>query len=160
MTWTTLSQSRASKSPFGLAVTVPELGSGSCLSFYLHLMHLFLASPFLSPAPNLTSFLVLQCFHGSLGSKRNVGDGFAGVRTIIMKVQRSWDLSYFDLWEKKSILKNQGFKTVLCNTNILQLWRDTLQDLFCLIQDTLQIESFPAGKINKKITQHMDHCVL
>lgn len=55
-----MEQSRASRSPFGLAVTVPGLGQGGAAHHFI--LTLFLAAPFLSPAPNLTTFLVLHCF--------------------------------------------------------------------------------------------------
>lgn len=42
---------------------------------------------------------------GSPGSKRNFGDGFPDVKTMFMKVQRRWDLSCFDLWEKTLYFK-------------------------------------------------------
>lgn len=122
---------------------------GSCPSFYVHLVHiLFLAALFLSPAPNLTSVLVLQCFHGSLCSKRNFGNGFPGVRTIMTKVQRSWDLSHFDLWEKNLYFKKSEFydsppppKYFMVTSLKWYTWTQ-----FCLIQDSSQIESFPVGK--------------
>lgn len=107
---------------------------GSCPLFYLHPLHLLLAAPFPSPAPNLTTFLV-----AAWAVREILGMVFQVWGQYLWKCRR--DGTHPALTSEK---KNLYFKkSEIYN---LQLWRDTLQDLFCLIQDSLQVESFPAGK--------------